>query len=289
MTCISTHRPRRAAAILGAAALLLAAPHPGSDGELRLAAPAAAQPMPSMAELEILPGWRDGSGRHVAGLRISLDPGWKTYWRAPGDAGIPPHFDWSGSRNIAGAEVLWPAPEVFTSNGLTSVGYVSDVILPIVFTPRDPDRPIRLEGRVDLGVCENICVPVSMKVSAALEPGARSADPRIVAAMDARPSSGAQAGAGPLTCAVTPTEGGLRLNVEVTLAPRGAGEHAVVELGRAGAWVSEAELVRDGDRLSSQVDVVPPRGAPFMLDRSQVRLTVLGPRGAVDMQGCTGG
>src|SRR5208282_5267135 len=48
-----------------------------------------------------------------AGIEIKLDPGWKTYWRDPGDSGAPPTFDFSGSGNVKSAAVLWPAPEKF--------------------------------------------------------------------------------------------------------------------------------------------------------------------------------
>ncbi|MCX8508161.1 MAG: protein-disulfide reductase DsbD family protein, partial [Rhodobacteraceae bacterium] len=69
---------------------------------LALAAPLAqAQPVPdNLLKAEILPGWRTESGSQMAALRLTMAPGWKTYWRAPGDAGIPPRFDWTGSANL---------------------------------------------------------------------------------------------------------------------------------------------------------------------------------------------
>lgn len=48
-----------------------------------------------------------------AGLEIRLDPDHKTYWRNAGDSGLPPTFDWAGSRNVEKVEVAWPAPERF--------------------------------------------------------------------------------------------------------------------------------------------------------------------------------
>ena len=81
------------------------------------AAPVSAQMPDTLAEAEIAPGWREGN-THVAGLTIRLAPGWKTYWRAPGDAGIPPGFNWSGSSNVAGVRVQFPVPSVFTQSGI---------------------------------------------------------------------------------------------------------------------------------------------------------------------------
>ena len=51
------------------------------------------------------------AGPIEGGIEISLEPGWYTYWRTPGDAGVPPVFDFGGSRNVASVEVLYPAPE----------------------------------------------------------------------------------------------------------------------------------------------------------------------------------
>src|SRR6516165_3721570 len=66
------------------------------------------------------------------GLELRLTPGWHTYWRNPGDAGIPPAIDWNGSENFAGAEVAWPAPKRLPPvGGLETVGYVDGVVLPI--------------------------------------------------------------------------------------------------------------------------------------------------------------
>ena len=59
----------------------------------------------------VLTGWRMENGHHMAALRITLAPGWKTYWRAPGEAGIPPRFDWTGSDNLSAVTVHWPDGE----------------------------------------------------------------------------------------------------------------------------------------------------------------------------------
>src|SRR5512147_98890 len=58
-----------------------------------------------------------------AGIEVKLRPGWKTYWRYPGDAGVPPHFDFSGSENFKKADVLFPAPRLFTDETGHSLGY----------------------------------------------------------------------------------------------------------------------------------------------------------------------
>ena len=78
----------------------------------------------------------------MAGVRIALDKGWKTYWRSPGDAGIPPSLNFADSQNVARVTVHWPTPEIFDQNGLRSVGYDDELILPLEITPADPSQPV---------------------------------------------------------------------------------------------------------------------------------------------------
>src|SRR6185436_9769338 len=66
-----------------------------------------------------------------AGIEIKLKNGWHTYWRYPGDAGVPPRFDFAGSQNVKSVEVLWPAPQRIPEQGLVAIGYTGDVILPL--------------------------------------------------------------------------------------------------------------------------------------------------------------
>jgi DsbC/DsbD-like thiol-disulfide interchange protein len=104
----------------------------------------------------------------TAGVEIHLDRGWKTYWRYPGDAGIPPRFDWAGSDNLMDVEVLWPAPRRLVDDGGTSIGYLDAVVFPLRVHPRDPKRPVRLALKLDFAVCDKICIPADARLSLAL-------------------------------------------------------------------------------------------------------------------------
>lgn len=235
---------------------------------------------------EILPGWQTPEGTQMAGLQIDLAPGWKTYWRAPGDAGVPPQFDWTGSTNVAAARVHWPRPQVFASNGLRTIGYADRVVLPIEFTPRTPGAPMDLHVRVELGVCEDICMPMELSLSARLP--AEGDGAAIRAALDARPMTAREGRVGAVRCEVQPISDGLRLTAEIDLPRLGGTEAAVFELADPSIWVSEAATVREGPVVRARAELVPPDGAPFALDRSSVRITVLGETQAVDIHGCTG-
>jgi DsbC/DsbD-like thiol-disulfide interchange protein len=104
-----------------------------------------------------------------AGIEIRLDPGWKTYWRYPGDTGVPPTFDFAGSQNVKSTTVQWPAPESFSDGaGGHSIGYVGDVILPLTVTPADPAQPATLHVKLNYAICGTLCVPAEAALAISL-------------------------------------------------------------------------------------------------------------------------
>ncbi|EIE50358.1 hypothetical protein C357_14157 [Citreicella sp. 357] len=248
-----------------------------------LAAPVAAEE-PVTAQLR--PGWRLPDGDHIAALHLTLAPGWKTYWRAPGDAGIPPLFDWAGSRNIVSLGVVWPTPHVFWQSGMRSIGYKDDLVLPIRIHPRGPGD-IHLETEMQMGLCKDICVPHTLRISARLAPDTRP-DPMIASALASVPFTAREASVGRVRCTVMPAGGGLTLRTEIDMPSSGGAEDAVIEAGLPEVWASEPSTHRNGNTLVTENRFMHMDGKPFMIDRSRVRITVLGDDHAVDIQGCTG-
>jgi DsbC/DsbD-like thiol-disulfide interchange protein len=251
-----------------------------------LAAPALAETQDDILSAQIRTGWQTKSGGHMAALEMELSPGWKTYWRAPGDAGIPPVFDWSGSENLRSVRVHWPSPVVFHTNGMQTIGYHDAVVLPLEVVARDPSRPVKLRAEVSMGVCKDICMPASLSLSATLD-GKGAPDPAITRALDARPQTAAEAGLRAISCDVAPISDGLRLTARIGLPERGGQEVVVVETTDPSVWVAEAESARQGRTLTAVTDLVPGAGAPFALDRAGLTVTVLGDGGrAVEIKGC---
>ncbi|WP_407947234.1 protein-disulfide reductase DsbD domain-containing protein [Phaeovulum vinaykumarii] len=238
---------------------------------------------PGLDGAGLRPGWQTPDGAHMAALDLRLEPGWKTYWRAPGDAGVPPRFDFSGSRNLGAVRFHWPTPQVFDLNGMRSIGYKDALVLPLEITPRDPARPVHLSAKIEIGLCNHICMPVALTLSGDLD-GKGTPDPAIRAALGAtpRPAPGAA------RCDVSPIRDGLRLRAEITAPNLGGNEVTLVELPGADIWVSETRTRREKGHLVSEADLVPPEAQPFALDRSRVVLTVLGRTGAVEIAGCKG-
>jgi DsbC/DsbD-like thiol-disulfide interchange protein len=110
-----------------------------------------------------------GSALLRAGVEIRLDPGWKTYWRDPGDSGVPPSLDFSGSENVKSVSVEWPAPERFGDGaGGNSIGYLDHVILPLRIAAADAGKPSSLHLKLGYAVCRNLCVPVDASLKLAL-------------------------------------------------------------------------------------------------------------------------
>ncbi|WP_339951353.1 protein-disulfide reductase DsbD domain-containing protein [uncultured Albimonas sp.] len=298
-----SHRPafrprRRGPVALAVLAGLLALPAQAGGPSRSLAiawsSQAASGPVTETARaqrssLRLLPGWQTAGGGRIAGLTIEIDDGWKTYWRVPGDAGIPPEFDWSGSENVASVEVLWPRPVAFDLFGMTTLGYKREVTLPLKVTPVDPSRPATLRLSLAYGVCEDICMPEMAEVSLPLVPQAEGGRARIEQAMAALPESPQASGARLSDCVLTGEGEARRLEARLSLpAPPDGPLHTIVEAAGP-MWFEPAELSpATGDlpmRLTARLD---PASGEGWLDRGGLRVTVLGADRAVAFEGCEG-
>lgn len=240
-----------------------------------------------LVRAEILPGWITPQGTRMAALHLRLAEGWKTYWRIPGEAGIAPRFDWSSSQNLAEVRVHWPQPTVFDQGGFQSIGYHDELILPLELVPARTGVPMVLDGRINIGVCDDICVPADLAVTAALRgPGSRDAQIERALASSARPAR--DAGIGAVRCSTEPARRGLALHLRATLPRQGANEHLVMELPGTGYWISDTRTWRDGADLLAEARIVAPRGQSVSFQRSDLNVTVLGGTRMLEHRGCTG-
>jgi len=170
------HRLRRTAAA-GAVSLIIAGSAMAAedaspwDGDGRSAIRLIAGSSPASATSEIR-----------AGVELRLKPGWHTYWRYPGDAGVPPRFDFSRSENLRAAEIRWPAPQRIQEQGLVAIGYVRDVIWPLSVVPQNPEQPVLLRVKLDYAVCDTLCVPAQGTAELTLARGVARADAAFAAA-----------------------------------------------------------------------------------------------------------
>lgn len=246
--------------------------------------PAAAAP-----QMQLVPGWRTPEGARVAAIEIRLAPGWHTYWRVPGEAGIPPSFDWSASTNLAAVTYEWPRPELFETSGMQTFGYEQRLVLPVRLKPVDPAAPIELALAAAFGVCSDICIAAEARAALTLLPDAPEAGrDEIEAALAERLRSAAEAGVVRATCAMAPGAGGDEIVATVTFAhPAEPDQIAVIEPGRPDVWIGMPESRVDGRTLTASAPMeVVGAAAGTMLARDEVRLTLLGDDEAVDIRGC---
>lgn len=230
---------------------------------------------------------RDGSTEVLrAGIEIRLQPGWKTYWRYPGDSGVPPRFDFAESDNVARVSVLWPAPQRFDDGaGGQSIGYKGHVILPVRVVPRDPAKPVTLRMSLDYAICDKLCVPAEAK--AVLAPArARTSFDAVLGQAEARvPKQASLGDPGPLAIQSMrrdPQKPG-RVLVDVAAAP-GTSVDLLAE-GPTAEWALPLPERVDGaaaghQRFAFELDGLPAGAKP---DGAVLKLTATGGAEAVEV------
>src|SRR3954447_1602679 len=136
----------------------------------------------------------------LGGIAFQLEPGWHTYWRNPGDSGVPPRFDFGKSENVEAVTVLWPAPTKFSDGaGGTSLGYQKQVVLPLRIVAKNADRPVTLRADINYAVCEKLCIPVEASTELAFTSVASTEDSALSAALDTVPKPATIGDPNPLT------------------------------------------------------------------------------------------
>jgi DsbC/DsbD-like thiol-disulfide interchange protein len=221
-----------------------------------------------------------------AGVEIRLKSGWHTYWRYPGDAGVPPRFDFTGSQNVKAVDVLWPAPQPIPERDLVTIGYTGDVILPLAVVPENGAKPVTLRLKLDYAVCEALCVPAEAKAELVLTGGSSSHEAALAAA-EARVPKKTVLGEGS-TLAIKSVRredaaGRRRVIVDVA-APAGA-RVALFAEGPTPDWALPVPKAIDGapaglQRFAFALDGAPP-GATY--DRAPIALTAVAGNTAIEV------
>ncbi len=213
----------------------------------------------------------------LGGIAFRLNPGWKTYWRTPGDSGIPAQFDFTASDNVEAVTVLWPAPARFPDGaGGHSFGYNQQVVLPLRIVPKNADKPVTLRAHVNYAICEKLCVPAEAKMELPFVSAASTEDGALAAALDSVPKPAKVGDAIPLTVVDVRRDGDRRVIVDVN-----AGNAHQVDLfveGPSSDWALPApERVSDAPnglmRFAFDLDGLPPGAQPA---GAALKLTLVG-------------
>ncbi len=246
----------------------------------------------TLATVRFLEGWASPSGDvHTGGIQISLARGWKTYWRAPGEFGIPPRLELSRSENIRGVFMHFPRPTIYFDNDVRTIGYADKVVFPLDFFPDRAGSGMRAHADLHLGVCREVCVPVSFQFPIMLSNRKTTPPVEIVRALRMGPNRiDATGGAVRIRCRLTrrsPPHG-----YQVTydfdhsrpMSPLAA---AVFEYPGQPVWFSDARLSRRPNGMVSATAQMEYFGTgPFFLDRSQLRMTLISGRDYLEFSGC---
>jgi DsbC/DsbD-like thiol-disulfide interchange protein len=220
------------------------------------------------------------------GVEIKLKPGWKTYWRYPGDSGVPPVLDFSKSQNVERVTVLYPAPTRFPDGaGGHSIGYKGDLILPLHVVAKNGGEPVLLRLKLDYAVCEKLCVPAQANLELALT-GVASVQDAAVAAAEARVPTPVRIGEGgtPAIAAVHRENGPGKPRVLVDVAAPAGEPVTVLAEGPTAQWALPLPEPVAGappglQRFGFELDGLPP-GAT--VSGATLRLTAMAGGKAVE-------
>jgi DsbC/DsbD-like thiol-disulfide interchange protein len=230
----------------------------------------------SHSAVRLLAGSRSGAVL-LGGIAIQLQPGWKTYWRNPGDSGVPPRFDFSKSENVEAVTVLWPAPMKFDDGaGGISLGYKQQVVLPLRIVAKDADKPLTLRADISYAVCEKLCVPVEANAELGFASVASTEDGALSAALDTVPKPANVGDPNPLTIRDVRREGKTSVLVDVA-APDNKDISLFVE-GPTPDWALPVpKLVEHSlpgvKRFVFELDGLPPGANP---EGAALKLTLVG-------------
>jgi len=226
--------------------------------------------------IRLLAGSRSGAVL-LGGIAIQLQPGWKTYWRTPGDSGVPPRFDFSKSDNVEAVTVLWPAPQKFDDGaGGTSLGYKHQIVLPLRIVAKNADKPVTLRAEINYAVCEKLCIPVEANAELGFASVASTEDGNLSEALNSVPKPANIGDPNPLTIRDVKREGKINVLVDVS-APEGKDVSLFVE-GPTPDWALPVPKLLEASppgvkRFAFELDGLPPGARP---DGAALKLTLVG-------------
>ncbi len=103
------------------------------------------------------------------GLRQTIRPKWHTYWKNPGDSGLPTEIAWKLPEGAKADPIVWPRPHLFDLSGVINYGFKDEATLLVRITPpANASGNFRLAAEANWLVCEDVCIPEDAKLELTL-------------------------------------------------------------------------------------------------------------------------
>ena len=243
-------------------------------------------PIIGLKSVDIIRGWRQSDDIHIAAINIKLEDGWKTYWRVPGIGGIAPILNWDKSKNIKNISQIWPTPNIYNEDGLQTIGYKDELLLPLQIQPIDKKQPIHLSITIDFGICSDVCVPIQTSVEEKLPERTSFGKKNILDTLEKTILSGNKSLFKIVKCNIIPIKDGFEVNAffegltsfdKDTL---GVVEYPVKQNG----WINQKASLVSGNQLNVHATVY--NKSIHFIDRSDLTLTIFTKNKAFEFGGC---
>lgn len=236
----------------------------------------------SHSAVRLIAGSRSGNA-FLGGIAFEIQPGWKTYWRTPGDSGVAPRFDFSKSDNIENVTILWPAPMKFPDgNGGISLGYQKQFILPLRILAKNADKPVTLRATINYGICEKLCIPVEANAELNFISESSTEDNNISAALDTVPKPAKIGDAGDLIIRDVRRDG--KIGVIVDVVAKDGKDASLFAEGPTLDWALPVPKLAKREtggvqRFTFDLDGLPPGAST---DNAALKLTLSGAAGSYE-------
>ena len=241
-----------------------------------------------LVSAKITDGWIEKDQKLIFGLKIDLNKNWKTYWRLPGNAGLKPLFTFDKSENVFAAKIMWPSPIIFGEDNLWSIGYKDSVLLPLEVTPIDTSKPIKLEIQADIGLCEDVCIPVTLNVSYFATPGQNQENYEILGAILSEPIKSDDIGFQSPQCIIKNGELIMEFNEKNVKTGIENIELFVIEVGSSVFYVNSQKAYVFDDRITVSTKNSVETELPGVISRERIKTTNIGSNQSLEFVGCSG-
>lgn len=197
----------------------------------------------------------DATGNIRAALQIEPKPGWVTYWREPGNSGIPPQVTLAPESNVRLERIDYPVPKILSDGKVEDIGYDAPVTLPITFIAVEPGKPAKIEATAFIGICKDICIPFQAEFSLTLAPASQSLPEeesilQSATALPEAPSSDFAVRGHQLS------SDGKQLSLQLTVPESGSGLPQVIVTGPSGhAFFKQENGRRDGKLFETSIAI----------------------------------